>query len=316
MYLHPTLPESEIEKEKGVIVEEINMYEDLPQRHVHDIFMELLYGDQPAGWNIAGPKETVKKMKREDFVKYRTKHYVANSTVIVVSGNFNEEETMRLVEKSFAGITSSEKPTKIPVVEKQKIPQIRMKAKKTDQAHVVLGVRTFPVTDKRMAALQVLDGVLGAGMSSRLFQKLRDEMGVCYYVKLSADEFTDHGFLAVSTGLDIKRVPEALEVICKEFSRLKTELVSPEELKKTKDCLIGNMYLSLETSDSLAEFYGMQEVMKGFSVTPKEFEEKIEAVTAEDVQALAKEIMVDKNLNLAIISSLKDDKELVKILHL
>lgn len=316
MYLHPTLPAEEIEKEKGVIVEEINMYEDLPQRHVQEVFSDLMYGDQPAGWSIAGPKEVVKGMTRDHFVNYRDKHYVAKSTMVIVSGKFNEKKAIKDIEKAFAQIQTKSKPKKLAVKEDQKDIRIRLQVKPTDQAHAVIGVRTFGAKDKRAPVLQVLQGVLGAGMSSRLFQKLRDEMGICYYVKTNAEEFTDHGFLSVSTGVDIKRAPQAIEAVCKELSRLKTELVSKEELIKVKDCLIGNMYLSLETSDSLGEFYGIQEILTGKIKTAEEIEKKIRAVTPKQIKDLASQIFVNKNLNLAVVSSISDENIFKKVLSL
>lgn len=315
MYLHPTLPAEEIEKEKGVIVEEINMYEDLPQRHVHDVFMDLMYGDQPAGWSIAGPKEIVKGMTRDHFVNYRDRHYVAKSTIIIVSGKFNEKNAIKDIEKAFVGIQTKSKPKKLPVKEDQDSPRIKLYIKPTDQVHAVIGVRTFGIKDKRNPTLQVLQGVLGAGMSSRLFQKLRDEMGICYYVKTNAEEFTDHGFLSISTGVDIKRAPQAIEAVCSELKRLKTELVSKEELTKVKDCLVGNMYLSLETSDSLGEFYGIQEILQGKIKTVEEMERSIRRVTAKQIKDLASQIIVDKNLNLAVVSSVTDENVFKKVLH-
>lgn len=315
MYLHPTLPAHEIEKEKGVIVEEINMYEDLPQRHVHDVFLDLMYGDQPAGWNIAGPKEVVRGMTRDHFVAYRDIHYVAKKTVIIVSGNFNEKKAIKDIEKAFEGIQNKKKIGKLKVTESQDAPRIKLHIKPTDQVHAVLGLRTFGVLDKRNPVLQVLQGVLGAGMSSRLFQKLRDEMGICYYVKTNAEEFTDHGFLSVSTGVDVKRAPQAIEAVCAELSRLKTELVSKEELMKVKDCLVGNMYLSLETSDALGEFFGIQEILHGKIETAEEIEKKIRAVTAKQIKDLASKIIVEKNLNLAVVSSVSDPDIFKRVLH-
>lgn len=315
MYLHPTLPAEEIEKEKGVIVEEINMYEDLPQRHVHDVFMDLMYGDQPAGWSIAGPKEVVKAMTRDTFVSYRDKHYVAKSTIIIVSGNVNEKKAIKEIEKAFTHIPDKKKTSKLKVVESQDAVRIKLQVKPTDQVHAVLGLRTFGIKDKRNPVLQVLQGVLGAGMSSRLFQKLRDEMGICYYVKTNAEEFTDHGFLSISTGVDVKRAPQAIEAVCTELSRLKTELVSKEELIKVKDCLIGNMYLSLETSDALGEFLGIQEILQGKIESPEEVEKKIRAVTAKQIKDLASKIIVDTNLNLAVVSSVSDPKVFERVLH-
>jgi predicted Zn-dependent peptidase len=313
LYLNPTFPEGEIEKEKGVIVEEINMYEDMPQRHAYDLFTSLLYGDQPAGWNIAGTKEIVRKMKREDFVKYRDENYIAHTTTLIISGKFDEKEALKEVKKAFEVLEDGKRKKKVKVKESQKKPEIFIKKKDTDQTHMILGVRTFPIGSSKLPALKVLNTVLGGGMSSRLFQKLRDEMGVGYYVKSFTDDYTDHGYLGVATGVDNKRVNEVIEAVLEEFRRLKDELVSPEELRKAKDYYTGNMYLSLESSDSLAEFYGYQEVLKHSLLTPKELEKKIKEVTAKDVQKVAKEIFQNNNLNIALIGRQDNKKTLEKI---
>lgn len=305
MYLNPVFDTKEIEKEKGVIVEEINMYKDMPQRHIWDMFMELLYGDQPAGWNIAGTEEIVKKIKRDDFVSYRGKHYVARATTVVVSGAFDEKKIINQIEKSFAGITAGKKDKKIKVAEKQDKPNILIQFKETDQTHLILGVRSYDVFNKKLPTLKVLNAVLGGGMSSRLFQKLRDEMGVGYYVRSSADSFTDHGYLAVSTGVDNARVKEVIVAVLNELKKFKNELVPKDELKKVKDYLISGMYLGLESSDSLAEFCGDQEVLKKEILTPAQIAKKIEAVTANDIKKVANELFRDDALNLALIGKIK-----------
>jgi len=176
IYLNSTFPEAEMQKEKGVIIEEINMYEDLPNRHVQDLMMELLYGDQPAGWNIAGSKKNILKMKRDDFVKYKKEHYLPKSTVVIVSGNVTEKTVMGEVEKVFGKIPSGKKYPKIKVSEIQTKPKALVSFKATDQTHFVLGMRTYDLFSKKNTILSVLAGVLGGGMSSRLFQKLREEM--------------------------------------------------------------------------------------------------------------------------------------------
>jgi predicted Zn-dependent peptidase len=315
IYLHPIFDPREIEKEKGVIVEEINMYEDMPQRHVHDIFMEVLYGDQPAGWNIAGTKENVLKMTQKDFLDYRAKQYVAEATTVIVSGNFNEQYVLEKVEKLFGEIPTNTKGQKVAVVEKQSTPRLQVKHKETDQAHIVLGVRTFEYADDRNYPLRVLNAVLGGGMSSRLFQKLREEMGVGYYVRSGVDEYTDHGYLAVSTGVDTNRVEEVVQAVLKEMSHLANDPVPEFELQKAKDYMIGNMYLGLEASDDLAEYYGIQDVFSVPILTPQELAEKIQKVTAEEIQNLAGQIMKDEGLNMAIIGNIKDEKSLQKIFH-
>ena len=316
MYLNPVFPELEMEKEKGVILQEISMYEDLPQRMVGKFFMKLLYGDQPAGMTILGPGANIKKMKRQDFVDYRKKHYVAKATILVVSGKCDAEKVFVLAEKAFKDISKGSKDTKKKVVESQKSPQVILHTKKTDQTHMILGFRAFGVKDKRSPILGVMSGVLGAGMSSRLFHKLREEMGVCYYVRSSADEYTDHGYMAISTGVDRNRVEEVVKVLLEQIKKLKLELVSAAELKKTKDFLIGNLYLGLETSDSLAEFYGVQEIVKGSIKTTEEIKTEIEKVTAKDIQKLAQTIFVNEGLNLAVIGQGLDPKSLKKILKI
>jgi len=316
IYLDPIFKENEIEKEKGVIVQEILMYEDMPQRHIHDVFMDLLYGDQPAGWNIAGTIDLVKGFTKKDFVDYRNKHYVASSTIVAVAGNFDEEKIISDIKNSFNSISIGDKGDKKPVVESQNSPAIKFIQKDTDQTHLILGVRTFGSQDKRLPTLNVLNSVLGGGMSARLFQKLRDEMGICYYVRSGSDEYTDHGYLAVSAGVDSSRIEEAVSAMVEEFKRFKTESVDPKELAKAKEQIIGGLYLGLESSDAMAEFTSFQEVLRGSIITPEQHAEKISAVSAEDILGVAREIFVDKNLNLALISKKVDTSALSNLLKL
>jgi len=309
MYNNPLFDAEEIRKEKGVIVEEIRMYQDLPQEHVRDMFFSLLYGDVPVGWNIAGTEENVKSFNREDFVKYRSEHYLSNSTIVVVSGSFKEEEMIGKIEKAFGSISVGQKMGKLAVVDRQDTPQIKVEFKETDQTHLVLGVRAFSIEDERVPAMLVLSTILGRGMSSRLFAKMRDEMGICYYIKTDYTPFTDHGFLSISAGVDNSRVKEAILGILGECARLKTEIVSSTEMKKAKDYIAGTTMLELETSDARAVFCCEQEVMKKKIESPAEIIEKINAVTAEDVQKLAKEIFVNEGLNMAVIGRFKNGEE-------
>jgi predicted Zn-dependent peptidase len=310
MYNNPLFDEEEIKKEKGVIVEEIRMYQDLPQQHVQNVFMELLYGDTPAGWNIAGTEANVKSFDREQFIKYRNEHYLASSTIVIVSGSFDEKSTIEKIEKAFANIGTNTKAGKQSVIENQKAPQIRLEFKETDQTHLVIGVRTFPITDVRMPAMLVLSTILGRGMSSRLFAKMRDTLGICYYVRTEHNPFTDHGFLSISAGVDNARVQEAIIGIMEECERLKVELVSLPELQKAKDYIAGTTMLELETSDARAEYCGYQEVMKKVVDLPSDIIERVNKVSSEDVLNLAKEIFVNETLNLALIGRTKDEKEL------
>ena len=314
LYLNPVFDEKEIEKEKGVIVEEINMYKDLPHRHVQEIFMSLLYGDQPAGWSITGTAETVRATKRDDFVQYREKHYVAEATTVIVAGNFDEKKILKAISEKFGSISHAKKDKKTKVKEVQIAPKIILETRPTDQAHLVLGVRGFPVGSPHSPAIRMLNAVLGAGMSSRLFQKLREEMGVGYYVRSSYDTYSDHGVFSVSIGADVTRVEEVIKAIIVELKRFTTELVSKEELEKTQEYLIGMMYLGLESSDAIAEFYGYQEILRQELKTPEQIIKEIRSVTPEHIRVMAKKLFVDKNLNMAMVGPASDEKKLNALL--
>lgn len=314
IYLHPLFDGKEIEKEKGVIVEEIRMYQDSPHRHVNDLFMNLVYGDQPAGWNIAGNENTVKSFSREDFVKYLSEHYVAEATTVVISGTFDEKDAIEKVEKAFSNISTDKKHTKLKVKEEQNKPQTLLKFKETEQAHLILGVRSFDAKSEYDPVLSVLSTLLGGGMSSRLFQKLREEMGVGYYIRSSHDAYTDHGLFTISTGIDTTRIDEVIKVLLNECKKVVNEEISEQELNKVKDYIAGSFVLGLETSDSRAEYCAINQILKGKIDSPKEEIEKIKKVTVNDIKEIAKKIFVDENLNLAIIGPYKDKERFEKLL--
>ncbi len=306
MYSNPLFDEAEMKKEKGVIVEEIKMYQDLPQAHVQHLFMELMYGDQPVGRNLAGTEETVRSFTRKQAIDYRAEHYVSGATAVIVGGSFDEKSVIKKIEAAFSKLPSSAKKGKPPVRESQQSPAITTLYKESDQTHLVIGVRTFPVNDPRDATMSVLATILGKGMSSRLFSKMRDELGICYYIRTNPDSFTDHGNLTISAGVDNSRVEEGVRGILGECKRLKDELVPESEMKKAKDYIAGTTMLELETSDARAEFCGGQEVLKGKIEHPDEMIKKINAVSAADVQKLARDIFVDGSLNMAIVGRFKD----------
>lgn len=314
VYLNSNFPEKEIQKEKGVILDEMNMYQDLPQREIYYIFTKLLYGDQPAGRTILGDKKVILSTKRKDFINYRKKHYVAKSTLVVVAGGIDEKKIEKKIEALFKGISEGPKGKKLKVVEKQTSPKVSLKRKKTGQAHIALGVRTFSIFDKRMPTLEVLNAILGQGMSSRLFQKIREGMGVGYYVRSSVDDFTDHGFLATYTGVETKRVEEVVKAILEEYQNFKNEEVSDKEIAKAKEYIIGNMAMNLEGSDEVAEFCGVQEILKKKINIPKDVEKKIREVTASDIMKVAKDVFKKENLNLVIIGDLKSASRLESLL--
>lgn len=315
LYLNPVFNVKEVEKEKGVVIEELNMYEDMPQRKVADLFLELLYGDQPAGWDVGGKKEIIQKLTREAVVDYRSRHYVAKATVIVVSGNFEPKKMLAKIEKTFGNIHDGKKFGKIKTIESQTKPQILVKHKESDQTHLILGCRAFDLFDERKYALEILGDILGGGMSSRLFQKVREELGAAYYVKADAELLTDHGFLSVAAGVDHKKIEIVIKAILEELKRIADGEITEKDLSNAKDHLTGRMLLGLETSDALALFYGGQEILERSISTPEELAKAIAKVKIADVVSVGKDIFKDSKLNLALIGPYKDKEQFEKILH-
>ena len=306
VYLNTVFEPKEINKERGVIIEEMNMYEDMPKRKAQDLFMELLYGDQPAGWDITGTKEVIRRLKREDFLKYRQEHYLAQVTTLVIAGKFEEEDIVKKINNHFTSLKKGKKTPKPDIQELQEKPAELIKFKKSDQTHIVLGFRAFDTFDKRRFILEVLSDVLGGGMGSRLFQKIREELGAAYYVGAGADLYSDHGLIAMAAGINHQRTEEVIKATLEEFMKLKDELVGEEELKRVKEHLIGHLFLSLETTDELGIFYGIQEVMRMPLMSPELIAENIKAVTAEDIQTLSRDLFKNKGLNMSVIGPFKE----------
>jgi len=314
IYLNSTFPDKDIEKEKGVIIEEINMYEDMPNMNVQDLFSKVLYGDQPAGRNTLGTKENIKKMKLSNFINYKKFHYVAENTVVIVAGNITNDKVYKEVNKYFKDVKVNKSGKKIKTKDIQDKPNSLVFYKETDQTHFVLGVRAFSLFDKRNNILSLLSGVLGVGMSSRLFNKLREEMGVAYYVRASNQLSLDHGSLQISAGVNNERITEVIQEILKECTLLTKEKVSDKELEKVKSLIIGNLKMSLESTDDIANFYGGQELLKKEIKTLEEKIKEINKVTPLDIMKMAKVIFKEKNLNLAVIGPYKKSEKFQKIL--
>ena len=313
LYLNPLFDEAEIEKERGVIIQEINMYEDdLPARAQRD-FARLVYGDQPAGWDVGGERPIINALARADFVDYRARRYVTPGTVVVVAGKFGEMATVAQIKKYFGALPRRKAPAKIRTVDKQFAPKIALHFKESDQAHLVLGFRAFDMFDERRYALRVLADLLGGGMSSRLFTRIREKMGAAYYIGAGADLSLDHGLLSVSAGVDRTKIDPVIRAIIEECRTLRDVAVTEKELQKTKDHMIGGLVLGLETSDDLASFYGGQEVLTGAVTSPAVLAARIKKVTVCDVQNVAKAIFKDKGLNLAVVGPYKSQAEFKKI---
>ena len=316
IFLNSRLAAEDIDVERGVIIEEINMYRDLPQRYVGDLFEKLLYGDQPAGWDIAGEKEIITSLQRKQFVDYFDTHYIASNTVVAVAGNIDPIEVKKVTENYFKDIRQADKVSKLAVVEKQLSAQILVHYKKTDQSHFILGFRGYNMFDKRKHAADVLALVLGGGMSSRLFQEVRDKRGLAYYVNAGQDNYTDSGVFAASAGVNNDKAAEAVKVIVDEFVKIKDKGITKEELQHAKDQIEGNLAISLENSRSVIQAYAWPALFEGKVLTPEEELDKIKKVTLSDVMEVAAEIFKEDKLNFALIGPFEGDdkfKSLLKI---
>ena len=298
-----------LEKEKGVIIEEMNLDEDTPTSQIYDVLLKLLYDDQPAGWRVLGEKETIKKIKRQHFLDYIKNNYTADKTLIIISGHFNEDIVEKYLRDLFKNINQNKGLSEQKVKENQKEPAVLIKTKKTDQTHLVLGARAFDKFDERRYALSLLSVILGQGMSSRLFQKIREEMGAAYYVYSLADLNCDHGFFGVATGVALNKTQEAIKVIMEAFKKIANEPPQEEEVKKAKDYLKGKQALGLESSDEFAFFYGLQYLYYKKTFSLDELYKKIDAVTPQMIMDLAKELFQPKNLNLAILGPFQKKKD-------
>ena len=317
IFLNSRIDTKEIEKEKGVIIEEINMYLDEPINYIEWLWDKLLYGDQPQGWFIAGEKEIIRTIKRNDFIHYLKNHYSSHNTVIAIAGEINKaDELKNKIKKHFGKINTSQPKSKIVAVEKQNNPKILVHEKKTDQAHLYIGFRAFDMFHKDKYVLDVLSAVLGGGMSSRMWISVREQRGLAYYVRSADVLYSDVGYYATQAGVDNNRVEDAIRVILNEYKLIKNKKINPKELRKAKDMIKGRTILSMESSSIQTKFYAEQELFENKILTLDKKFAKIEAVTAEDIQRVAKDIFKPEKLNLALIGPFKDKSKFEKLLKI
>ncbi len=310
--------DEEINKERGVIAEELNLYEDTPARKIHDIYESLLYGDTPMGWDVGGRKEIIKKLSREDFTSYMDSLYSADNMAVIIAGGIDNDKTLEVVSKFFAGMKSFDIKGYNKVVEKQSKPAVMVRQKETEQVHVAVGVRTVPLNHKDKHALSVLSSILGGGMSSRLFHEVREKRGLAYYVRTSSDHYRDAGTLASTAGVDPKRVDEAITVILDQYQGIAGSKlpITDKELKKAKEFIKGHLVLEIEDSRAVAGFYGLAEILEGKIETPSQYMEKINKVTLDEVRNVARKYLVSQTLNLAVIGNFSDGQRFEKLLQL
>lgn len=306
IFLNSLLPSSEMEKEKGVVAEEINMYRDNPASHVQSVWTRLLYGDQPAGRDIAGTKESVFSFTRDQLVRYRRSQYGAPNTVIAVAGPVRKKECEEKVWKLFQGMSARSATAKFPVDDSQEHCALELEFRQTDQTHLAIGGRGFSLPSSKRYVQGVLATTLGGMMSSRLFTNIREQLGLAYYVSTSSDSDPDTGSVVTFAGVKNSEARRAVQEIVKEYRRMADHVLLPRELKKAKDNLWGRFVLSLEGSDAQAGFYAAQEILEQRIFGLDEVYDRIQAVRASDVKEAASVIFQSRHLNLALVGPFED----------
>jgi len=314
MVINSKFDAAEIEKEKGVIIEEINMYEDDPRSSLEDVWETALYGDTPAGWEVIGTKENIRGFNRQHFLDYYRSQYVAGNSFICVAGDVSTKLVETKLTQLFKSFPQGKQHEKLAVIEKQIKPAVKVKTKKTDQMHMSLGVRIGLAEDKLAPAWRLLALVLGGSMSSRLFVNLRERRGLAYYVRTSTEFLTDSAYLTTSAGIRSEEVELAVKIIMQEYRKLTRELVPLAELNRAKDIYRGRLLIGLESSDQLAYFYAKQLVVQGKTESPDQIWQSLKQVTAADIRRAAKAVFKNGGLNLAIIGQGIDEIKMQKLL--
>ena len=316
IYKNSLLKEKELKRERQVIIEEIHRYKDTPTSFIWRMWERLLYGNQPAGWEVAGTEDILKKLKRSDFVTYWSNHYVSTNTAVIVAGNFEEKETVEKIKKYFSGIRTAKTGNPPKVRESQKKPELEIEYKETDQTHIVLGFRGLPVGHKDIYALQVLATITGGNWSSRMFETIREKLGLAYTVRTAEESFSNRGYFVTYAGVDHSYAKKTISAILGEYNKLRKNGVTAKELKLAKDYIKGTSLIGMEASDAVADFIGIEEIVTGKPLTVDEVFGKIDRVTVNDVNRMARFIFRPSSLNLALLGPYKDGKEFEKNLKL
>jgi predicted Zn-dependent peptidase len=315
MLRHSKFDSEEIEREKGVIVEEMNMYYDTPRDYVDGVYDELLYGDTPLGWDIIGRKETVRAAERETFLGYLERWYRAPRMVAGVAGDLGDDLLPRL-EELLGDVQDGSSGEPAPAEWRQEAPQVKLHTKQSDQAHIRVGVHSYPLVHPDRYALALLATVLGGGMSSRLFTEVRERRGLAYYIYGHQQGYTDTGTLFAQGGVDIQRIDDAVRTVVQEFARIAAEPIEPDELEKARNFAKGRLVLSLEDPKGMILFGLRNEVLEGESREPEEVLAGLDAVTIEDVQRVAQDIIRGDRLNFALIGPFEEPARFEKLLAL
>jgi predicted Zn-dependent peptidase len=309
MLRHSKFDPEEVDREKGVIVEEMNMYFDTPRDYISGVYDSLLYGDQPLGWDIIGRKETVRAATRETFLGYIDRWYKPERMVVGVAGKIDgglQEEIERLLGDLEPAETGAPAPAELSA---NGTPRVKIYTKASDQAHLCLGVPSYPLVHPDRYSLQILSTVLGTGMSSRLFTEVRERRGLAYYIYAINHSYTDAGSLFSQAGVDIERIDEAITTIVTEVRKIAEEPVPSDELEKARNVAKGRFVLQTESPHGLVMFGLRREVLEGNASEPEEVLAGLDAVTGEDVQRVAQDVIGGHGLNLALIGPFEQDQQ-------
>lgn len=317
MIFNSKLEEKELNREKGTIIEEINMYEDTPTRLVGELLEEELFKGNTLGCWEGGTKKSVRATTRNKMVSFKNNHYFPKNMLISVAGNVEKSKTKSLVEKYFGNSLKNKTQIKFNKFKAtQNKTQINLKYKKTEQVHLGLGFLGPHYKHKDLLPTSLLAVILGGGMSSRLFINIRERQGLCYYIGSGLSIYQDVGNFYIRAGLDKERIFLAIELILKELKKIKTKGITKEELTRAKENIKGRTILDLEDSSSVAEWYGRQQLLIGSTKTPEQKIAEIMKVTKQEVDTVAKKMFQTKNINLALIGPYKSEKDFLKLLKI
>ena len=303
-----TFPDDELEKERHVIFEEIRGIVDTPDDLVHDVIDEVIWDNQPVGRSIIGTEETVGSVGSDDLRSYITRYYRPERLVIAVAGKVDHHEVVELAEQYFGDMERGPEEHIQTTVFTQAAPKVRLVTRPTEQAHLCIGHPAIPYTDDRRYTQGMIDAILSSGMSSRLFQEIREKRGLVYSVYGYFRQYEDVGQGVVYAGTDLQRIEETIDAVLEELHKIRTDIVPAEELQRTKDLRKGRILMGLEDSRSVAGWIGSQELTFGEIQTPDEVMARIDAVNAEDMLELARELIREEWLSLAVVGPYEDEE--------
>lgn len=306
----------EVQRERSVVIEEINMYRDTPMRHVEDLLEEVVFAGNTLSWNIAGTPKSMTLMPRDEILAYYGAYYQPANMVLTVAGNI-DAKAKKLIESHFGAAKAGkiQGDSYEPFVSKTKKdpgPAVNIQTKKTEQIQVALGFPSFGIGDERNVALQVLSIILGGNMSSRLFVQVRERRGLAYAVRATNCPYDDVGVFTIRAGLDKKRLPLAMQTIVSEVRKIAKTAVSAHELAEAKTFIHGQMSIRMEDTFDRAEWYAEQELFEQTQLSPQEYLKKIDGLTAAELKKVAKEVLDESKMSIGVVGPYADRADFLK----